>query len=245
MLGLQPRDLIHMGARQDFPIYVLAKNWQVHYRMCSIHPNQQVQIPNDESWPKNTPALSDRLITPVQIYSEALAMLEADPKARTSNFYLASKPDDQNDPEEICEFRLVTNVDHRVEGGVEIGTCTLVVMATDLPDDAPLTAAKVALIPPSKSNQPKQKAPTKFVSALIRLLLEINNRASKLDEPVMLNIAEMPGIKKNLWEVACKFDPSLDLAERSFDDYLDGLIQFKRGAQSVTFYKGLFPEPFI
>jgi hypothetical protein len=54
----------------------------------------------------------------------------------------------------------------------------------------------------------------------------------------------MPGRKVDFQAVADKFDSALEFAPRTFDDYLDGLCSFKRGARESNFYAELFPEYF-
>ena len=84
------------------------------------------------------------------------------------------------------------------------------------------------------------KAPLKFIAALILLNVEIAKRAQSKGE--IFSPDSMPCTKKNLWEIASKFNADLDVAERTFDDYLDGLCKFKKGSRSGTFYSDLFPE---
>lgn len=86
----------------------------------------------------------------------------------------------------------------------------------------------------------RSKAPVTFRAALVRLLAEIEARAEKHGVPFDQNA--MPGRKLDLHAVALKFDVALDYAPRTFDDYLDGLCAFKRGARKTNFYETLFPE---
>ena len=86
----------------------------------------------------------------------------------------------------------------------------------------------------------KRKAPDKFVSALIKLLVEIAKRAS-INE-VDFDVNEMPGTKDNLRAIAIKFDAEFCLEPRTFDDYLGYLCKFKKGSRSNDFYENLFPE---
>lgn len=86
----------------------------------------------------------------------------------------------------------------------------------------------------------KRKAPDKFIAALIRLLVEIAKRAEH--ENLKFDVTKMPGVKEDLRAVAQKYDAELEKAERTFDDYLAYLCQFKGGAQSCDFYSNLFPE---
>ena len=91
-----------------------------------------------------------------------------------------------------------------------------------------------------QSKLKKSKAPLAFRNALERLLTEIATRAASAGMP--FDHKSLPGRKIDLHAVAVKFDQSLDLAPRTFDDYLDGLYAFKRGARKSDFYAILFPE---
>ncbi len=91
LLEMSTGTLIHMGARQDLPLYVMAQNWAVRYRSRTIVHGEQIDPPNDESWPQGQPALTDRLITPVRLYQEALARYEFDNTATTRNFFVDNK----------------------------------------------------------------------------------------------------------------------------------------------------------
>ena len=91
--------------------------------------------------------------------------------------------------------------------------------------DAPIT-------PPRKPC----KTPVKFVSAFLRLLVEI----AKLDPK--FNLDAMPGIKADLHAVAIKFDAELKCTEKTFDTYIEGLCKFKRGSRSDTYYKDMFAK---
>lgn len=86
----------------------------------------------------------------------------------------------------------------------------------------------------------RSKAPVAFRAALARLLTEIEARAAASNQP--FDRKAMPGRKVDLLAVARKFDAALDYAPRTFDDYLDGLCAFKRGARESDFYRKLFPE---
>lgn len=86
----------------------------------------------------------------------------------------------------------------------------------------------------------KRKAPDKFVTAIIRLLVEIAKRAQR--NGVQFEVTEMPGVKEDLRAIAAKYDVELDKGKRTFDDYLSYLCQFKGGAQSCDFYSNLFQE---
>lgn len=89
----------------------------------------------------------------------------------------------------------------------------------------------------------KTKAPVAFRNALEKLLAEIEKRAK--GQMQQFDRHAMPGRKVDFHEVARKFDAALDdLAVRTFDDYLDGLCAFKRGARKTTFYRNLFNEYF-
>lgn len=93
----------------------------------------------------------------------------------------------------------------------------------------------------SHTSQPSdRRAPNEFVSALIRLFVEISKRATK--EGVEFTTNELPGIRKDLQELANQVDQDLKLAESSFNTYIKGLCKFKQGARSSDFYFKLFPE---
>ena len=84
------------------------------------------------------------------------------------------------------------------------------------------------------------KAPITFVAALIRILVEIAKRAAKAEED--FDVKAMPGTKKELYELAMKFDYFPTGAFKTFDSYIKGLCQFKQGARKTDFYRNLFPE---
>ena len=84
----------------------------------------------------------------------------------------------------------------------------------------------------------KRKAPDAFVSALIRLLVEIAKK-----DPT-LNVDKMPGIKTDFLELASKFDEKLDFPISTFDTYIESLCKFNRGARTTTYYQKLFHEFF-
>lgn len=88
----------------------------------------------------------------------------------------------------------------------------------------------------------KSKAPVEFRSALERLLVEIQRRADLHGLPFDRNA--MPGRKVDFQAAADKFDAALERKARTFDDYLDGLCRFTRGAKQSDFYAKLFPEFF-
>jgi hypothetical protein len=94
------------------------------------------------------------------------------------------------------------------------------------------------------ANEPiaKRKASDTFIAALIRLIVEISKRAAENGMPFY--VTEMPGTKADFRALAIKFDDNLDKAERTFDDYLAGLVRFKQGARETTYYQELFPELF-
>jgi hypothetical protein len=96
--------------------------------------------------------------------------------------------------------------------------------------------------PLAPDNEARPKAPTIFIAALIRLLVEISKRAAKNGRPFDVN--EMPGTKADFREVAIRFDSKFIKAPSTIGDYLDGLLWFKRGARATTFYRELFPELF-
>ncbi len=86
------------------------------------------------------------------------------------------------------------------------------------------------------------KAPVAFRSALERLLVEVQQRADRQGLP--FDRRAMPGRKVDFQALADKFDGDLERKPRTFDDYLDGLCAFTRGAKASDFYKKLFPEFF-
>jgi hypothetical protein len=88
----------------------------------------------------------------------------------------------------------------------------------------------------------KRKAPHTFIAALIRLITEISKRAAEKGMP--FDVTKMPGTKADFRALAIKFDDNLDKAERTFDDYLAGLVRFKQGSRETTYYQELFPEFF-
>lgn len=102
-------------------------------------------------------------------------------------------------------------------------------------------ASEVDSLPSIKS---KRKAPDKFVAGMIKLLVEISYRLQK-EKNKRLDVAKMPGLKKDLFPVAKKFNLDLEVAYPTFDTYLSGLCQFTKGRKdSSDFYKDLFPEYF-
>lgn len=89
----------------------------------------------------------------------------------------------------------------------------------------------------------KQQAPEAFVRALKHLISEISCRAAEQGLP--FDAREMPGTKADLQQLAEKFGKGFGhYTPRTFDDYLSGLVQFKRGARPSDFYSRLFPELF-
>ncbi len=115
-----------------------------------------------------------------------------------------------------------------------------------LPPEFPGTQA--AIDPRESGTAPAavgRQAPSAFADAFSRLLKEIERRAAAQGQPLDQN--EMPGTKENLRAVACKFDATLDVAWRTFDDYMAGLCRFKKGrpaAGATNPYAKLFPEYF-
>ena len=103
---------------------------------------------------------------------------------------------------------------------------------TDADDQAP---------PPSTNKTiKKSKAPTVFQNALVRLLEEIEQRAS--DKGLKFDRQMMPGKKADLFAIAYKYDEALEKSVDTFSDYLKGICKFKRGARKSHFYNDLFPE---
>ena len=88
----------------------------------------------------------------------------------------------------------------------------------------------------------KSKAPLSFRIALESLLAVVEVRAAEQGLPFDRNA--MPGRKVDFQAVAEKFDPILEHTARTFDDYLEGLCAFRRGARMTKFYSSLFPEYF-
>lgn len=101
------------------------------------------------------------------------------------------------------------------------------------------------IVSPAKPEKPdlkKSKAPVSFRGALETLLAEIERRAAVQRLP--FDRYAMPGRKVDFQALADKFDPMLEHTPRTFDDYLDGLCAFRRGARQSVFYAKLFPEYF-
>ena len=89
----------------------------------------------------------------------------------------------------------------------------------------------------------KSKAPVPFRDASAQLLAEIRRRASSQNIP--FDSSAMPGRKVDFKAMADGYDREFSsLSPRTFDDYLDGLCSFKRGARETDFYRNLFPECF-
>lgn len=89
----------------------------------------------------------------------------------------------------------------------------------------------------------KSKTPDAFATALQKLLSEISHRAAQ--QGVSFSKSEMPGTKADLQELAEKLGDGFGrYTLRTFDDYLSGLVQFKKGARQSDFYRRLFPELF-
>jgi|GEM_PF-3750895 len=103
---------------------------------------------------------------------------------------------------------------------------------------APL-ADKTDLVKETK----KDRTPTEFINVFSTLIKEIKARA--LTKGKSFDCNNMPGIKKDLWEVAKSIDPVFrNLALRTFSDYQkqSGLCKFKRGSRSGDFYAKLFAD---
>jgi len=84
----------------------------------------------------------------------------------------------------------------------------------------------------------RRKAPDVFVAAMVKLLVEIGRRDPKID------VEKMPGTKKDLLELAIKFDTNLDHTLSTFDSYLEPICKFTRGSRTDGIYRKLFPEYF-
>lgn len=91
---------------------------------------------------------------------------------------------------------------------------------------------------PKRKSTVRRKAPDSFVTAFVKLVVEIAKR-----DPAF-NIEEMPGIKADLHELAIKFDDKLDHPYSTFDSYIEGLCKFKRGSRSSNYYQFQFTEYF-
>ncbi len=104
-----------------------------------------------------------------------------------------------------------------------------------LPDFAAIRLAQ-AEAPQKPAAMAKRKAPDKFVAALVRLLVEIAKKDSKI------NIDEMPGTKADFRELAIKVSQNLDHTLSTFDTYIEGFCKFKSGARPNDYYRKLFPE---
>ncbi|OJY14353.1 MAG: hypothetical protein BGO99_12495 [Nitrosospira sp. 56-18] len=70
-----------------------------------------------------------------------------------------------------------------------------------------------------------------FRTALERLLTEIEKRSRTRN--LTFDHHAMPGRKRDFQALADKFDAGLERAPRTFDDYLEGLCIFKRGARQT------------
>ena len=88
----------------------------------------------------------------------------------------------------------------------------------------------------------KSKAPAAFRAALRDLLVEVSRRAK--NQGLDFSSASMPGRKVDFQAIADKFDSVLEHTPRTFDDYLEGVCTFRRGARKTDFYVKLFPECF-
>ena len=88
----------------------------------------------------------------------------------------------------------------------------------------------------------RSKAPLAFRISLEGLLKEIITRAAK--QGVQFDVRAMPGRKLDFQELANLWDSELRHTARTFDDYLQGICAFKRGARETDFYRTLFPECF-
>lgn len=97
-----------------------------------------------------------------------------------------------------------------------------------------------------QKNTTKRKAQPNFIDAMNRLLDEIERRSSARGKTFNRN--SLPGTKANLQAVASKYDISLDdFSPQTFDDYLNGICQFKKGrppTDAKNPYAELFPEFF-
>ncbi|WP_211467310.1 hypothetical protein [Collimonas silvisoli] len=112
--------------------------------------------------------------------------------------------------------------EERTKNGTELGTSMLIT---------------------NSGSEKTGKASIKFVSALIGLIAEIAKRAEK--EGKEFDPKFMPGIRKDLWELAIKFDADLDVGtENTFNEYIKGFCAFKKGSRSGDFYRSLFSEYF-
>lgn len=99
--------------------------------------------------------------------------------------------------------------------------------------------------PQKQGDIARRKAPDKFIAALIGLVAEIGRRAGSAGLP--FSVTEMPGQKKDLFELARRFestdkDAPLDREFSTFTTYIKGLCCFKQGARSTDMYANLFPE---
>ena len=229
-------DLVHFGAQGNLGIHVLADGWPAYL------------------WEEKTPSEGDnpvefalvphskRMLTgPLPLPTEVLQKYEAN--TQTSIDRLPANGCEEHSPDDIqLEYRLCTPDDPTQPSSVTLADYKIVVMDKALKDF--ITEHPVA---PLQTDNPdhsmaKGKAPTKFVAALIKLLVEVAIRAAKQDMP--FSVTEMPGIKADLKALADKFDACLEYAPKTFDDYIAGLCQFKQGAKPTSFYKQLFPEYF-
>jgi len=229
-------DLIYFGAQGNLNIHVLADGWPAYL------------------WEEKTPSAGDnpvefslvphskRMLTgPLPLPTEVLQKYEAN--AQTSIDRIPANGCEEDSSDDIwLEYRLCKLDDPTQPNSVCLANYKMVVMSGALK----VFTAKYSAASPQMGNpndsKAKGKAPTKFVAALIKLLVEVAIRAAKQDKS--FSVTEMPGIKADLKALADKFDACLDHTPQTFDDYIAGLCQFKNGAKPTSFYEELFPEYF-
>ena len=93
-----------------------------------------------------------------------------------------------------------------------------------------------------KNDVKELKAPVAFVAALIQVLVAIASRAAT--DGKKFNVQEMPGQKRDFYELARKFDKEFSSTDATLSTYMKNLCQFKQGARQTDFYRDLFPETF-
>ena len=113
----------------------------------------------------------------------------------------------------------------------------------DVHDKAPYGPEGGSHITGAIQSSVKQKAPVKFVAALIEVLVTMAKLAQKLGLGDEFVVTALPGTKEDFRAVAVKLSSVIDgLQPRTFDDYLDHLCKFKSGARSGDFYQKLLHE---
>jgi len=152
------------------------------------------------------------------------------------------------DDKVATDRNLPTNKEGHIQlGGKITGKTNYIVVPMDawLFNITDLEAIASCDKPPQKKTTINRKTPPEFASALNKLLDEIVARAK--ENGTSIDTQKLPGKKVQLLEVAKKYDAAMDVAERTFSDYIAGHCAFKAGRQtscSANTYAELFPEIF-